>query len=202
MKRFRLVLANLILVLAAASCATGMRSPDLGGSPTPVSSGATGATAVTPTSSLSATAAFVSGGAAIPFQSLAQGFRLDSAQFQPALLIAVDAASRDGIVSLVDPKDQTPLKTLDLERELALAAFWGVQPYGGFSITIRSVSITDSYLTVDVILRENDPAVPKVDASTYPYHLVTIDRLALPMEAVVRYRLVSGDRLLATGELP
>lgn len=194
--------ATVIVVLAATGCASDMQSPKRSGSPTPVSSMAARATAVKPASSVSANAASASGGTAIPFQTLAQGLRLSSAPAEPALHMAADAASLAAVALLVDPQDQTLLKTVDLKSELVLAAFWGRKPSGGFSITIDSIFISGADLIVNVILNENDPTVPRVDATTNPYHLVTIDRLALPVETTLHYRLVSDNEVLAVGELP
>jgi len=194
--------ANLILAWAVVSCASGGQSPTLDGSPMPVSSVAAWTTPVTPTSSVFASPTYVSGETAIPFQSLAQGFRLDSAQSKPALLMAVNPMSRDALVSLIDHEHQSLLTKVDLEKEVVLAAIWGVKPSGGFSITISKISIDNANLTVKVILKENDPTVPRLDASTFPYHLVTISHLALPKEANLHYRLVSDDTLLAAGNLP
>lgn len=197
-----LVFTNLILVLVAVSCVTGVPSPTLGGSPIAVSSVATKTTEVAPTSSVLAHPTFTSGETAIPFQTLAQGFRLGSAESEPALLLVAEAESRDAMVSLIDPKHQTLLKGVDLERDLVLGAFWGAKPSGGFSITVAKIFVTNAELTVNVILGENDPTAPRIDAATSPYHLVTVNRLTLPQDTVLHYRLVSDEGLLAEGELP
>ncbi len=192
MKRFFLLAIHLLLVIAAVGCTSSTGSPTAGDSPVPSSPATTWATATASSSGVSA----------IPFQTLAQGFRLSSTQSKPTLLRVVDNASRDAMAALIDPRHQTLLKKVDLEREQVLAAFWGTKPSGGFSITISSIFITKTDLTVNVILRENDPTVPRGDVSTFPYHLVTVNRLTLPMDTTLHYRLVGGDGLLATGDLP
>ncbi len=84
---------------------------------------------------------------------------------------------------------------------MVLAAVWGVRSSGGGSITICGISLDDTNLTVSVILQENDPEVAQIDAATYPYHLVLVNRLDLP-EGILHYRLVSETGLLAEGDLP
>jgi hypothetical protein len=144
----------------------------------------------------------VASGATLSFQSLAQGFKLGGGLSKPAVLVAVDAASLAAIVPLVDGKHQASLKDVDLAKETPLAAFWGSRPSGGSSITVSAVSLAGTELTVRVVLRENDPAVSRVDAQTLPYHLVTIRRDALPKTGDWSYRLMNGDAVLATGKLP
>lgn len=196
------VFANLILAWAVVSCAGGGLSPTLEGSPTAVSSVTTGTTPATPTSSAFTSPTHVSGESAVPFQTLAQGFRLQSAQSEPTLLMAVDPTSRDALVSLIDPEHRDLLANVDLDKEVVLAAMWGAKPSGGYSITISKILISSADLTVNAILKEDDPNVPRLDASTFPYHLVTVNRLDLPKDANLHYRLVSDDTLLAEGELP
>jgi PrcB C-terminal len=196
-----IVITGLIVAWATLSCGS-PPAPITGGYPSPVPPVSTLAAPLAPISSVSASPALVSGEGVIPFKNLAQGFRLGSAQFGPAVHMAVDPKSRDDLAALVAPEHQSVLKGVDLEREVVLGAFWGVRPSGGFSIEIRTVSITNADLTVNVLLRENDPTVPKIEASTSPYHLVIIDRSSLPQNSGSHYRLVNGDAVLVEGELP
>jgi hypothetical protein len=197
-----IVLTGLIVAWAAVSCTGSPSTLNTGGYPTTVPPVSTLAAPLAATSSVSASPALVSGESVIRFKNLAQGFRLGSAQSSPAVHVAVDPKSRDDLAALVAPEHQSVLKGVDLEREVVLGAFWGVRPSGGFSIGIRKVSITNADLTVNVILSENDPTVPKIEASTSPYHLVTIDRSSLPQHSSSHYRLMNGDAVLAEGELP
>jgi hypothetical protein len=143
-----------------------------------------------------------SGETIVPFESLAQGYRLSSSQSKPALFMAVDSTSRDAFTPLIDDEHRALLGEVDLERKAVLAAVWGVRPSGGNSITICSISLAKTGIIVKVIIMEDDPNVARVDASTYPYHLVLIDRLELPTDENLHYRLMSDDTLLAEGELP
>jgi hypothetical protein len=77
-----------------------------------------------------------------------------------------------------------------------------VRPYGGFSITVTGVVLRGDELTVAADLRENDPTFPRIEAATLPYHLVTVERRALSELDGLRYRLISGEEVLATGTLP
>ncbi len=137
----------------------------------------------------------------LSFETLVQGYRLSAAQSGPALYLALDPTSLDALISDVDPRDQGLVGVVNLDSHSVLAAFWGVRPSGGESITICAISITNNSLTVGVVLQENDPEVPKVDAATYPYHLVLVNRLDLP-EGSLHYRLVSDSGLLAEGDIP
>lgn len=139
---------------------------------------------------------------AIPFSILAQGYRLSSSQAEPMLYLAADPASLDALEPIVDTQDQALLGEVKEDSQVVLAAFWGVRPSGGASITICAISIEDSNLTVSVILQENDPNLPRIDAATYPYHLVLVNRLDLPREVSLHYRLVSDTGVLVEGELP
>jgi hypothetical protein len=150
----------------------------------------------------SLTVAAPTGGTAISFQTLAQGFRLASTQSQPALWVVTNASSRDKLTPLISVEQQPLLKGVDLEKWVVLAVFWGAKPSGGFSITIDKVSITRTDLVVNVILREHNPDAAPVDASTFPYHLVIIDRHSLPEGAKFHFRLIDYNTLLAEGDLP
>jgi hypothetical protein len=196
-----IVLTGLIVAWAAVSCGSPPAS-NTGGYPTPIQSVFTLAAPITPTPGVSARPALVSDEDVVSFENLAQGFQLSSAQSSPAVHMAVDPKSRDDLAALVTPEHQSLLKNIDFAREVVLGAFWGVKPTGGSSIGIHTVSVTDADMTVNVILRENDPTVPKIEASTFPYHLVTIDRSSLPQKSSSRYRLMNGDAVMAEGELP
>lgn len=215
--------AAVTLILAVVSCANGAQPATPSSSSTAVPSRTTLATTVSPTSSVLATPTvgsvlsrtlgaeptttanpsppfFV--GTAVPFRTLAQGFRLSGALPEPTLLVAVDGVSLDAVVSLIDQRHQALLKRVDLEREAVVAAFWGVKHSGGFSITVSTILIANTEITVNVVLQDNDPAFPRIDAATLPYHLVAINRSILPKEGILHYRLVSGDKMLAVGKLP
>lgn len=184
----------LVLILVAVVSAGCAALPAAGVDPTP------GKTQEPP--SATREPASLPGNKSIPFQTAAQGFLLSSTQDKPALRMAADAQSLDVLAGLVTSEHQTLLSGIDPETSVVLAAFWGARPYGGFSITIDKVSITDNQLTVNVILNENDPTLPKIEAVTYPYHVVVIDRSALPKDIKIQYRLVNREEVLAEGELP
>jgi len=181
------IFAHLILAWIVVSCA------DVPGSPTDPS---------TPTTQLLPSPTLDPGGIAIPFKTLAQGFQLSSAQSTPTLHLALDPETRAALLPLISPEHHALLTEVDLEKNAVLAAIWGIKPSGGFSITIRKIWISGANLTVEVILNEADPSFPRIEAATIPYHLVTIDRLALPKDTPLHFRLVSEDTLLAEGALP
>ncbi|MDW8054410.1 MAG: protease complex subunit PrcB family protein [Anaerolineae bacterium] len=137
----------------------------------------------------------------VPFRTLARGFRLGGALPQPTLLAAVDRAGRDAVIALVSPQHRALLEATDLQREALLAVFRETMPSGGYAISINAVAVTDSELIVGVTLSEDDPAFPKIEAATLPYHIIAIDRSVLSQRPNWRYRLVSGNTLLAIGEL-
>lgn len=116
--------------------------------------------------------------------------------------MAQDSKGLDELAAFITRDQRSVLTNVDLEKNAVLAVFWGVKPSGGYSIAIDRVWIENDALLVNVILNEKDPALPKIDASTYPYHLVTIDRSALPPEMPLQYRLSNGDIVLAEGDLP
>ena len=191
MKRFPYLSANLlktslyvILIWTVATCSI---NPTHRGVPTSISS------TQPPTVSVETE---------LPFETLVQGYRLDAAQSTPTVILAIDSAARDALSSKVSLEHQAILNEVDLNKKIILAATWGVKPSGGFSITIRKLSIINSTLIVSVDLVENDPNLPKIDAATFPYHLVLVDRLALPTQGNLHYQLISNEVVLAEGELP
>ncbi len=199
MKRFpALLFISLSLILIVISCGTRARSTV----PTPTIISLPGAT---PTARILPTPSPLSG-IPIPFRTLAQGFRLAATlpepMPKPTLLAALNPTSLDAIAPFIDREHQDLLRTVNLENEVVLVAFWGVKPSGGFLITINTLSITDNELIVSVELRENDPTLPKIDAATLPYHIITISRSTWPKERILRYCLVSDAAILAVGTLP
>ncbi|MCS7056835.1 MAG: protease complex subunit PrcB family protein, partial [Thermoflexales bacterium] len=101
--------------------------------------------------------------------------------------------------ALLSPEHRVLAERVDLRQEALFAVFSATTPYGGYSITINAIAVADAEIVVDVTLLQDAPAFPKIEAATLPYHLVTVDRSALPQKSDWRYRLVSGDRLLAAG---
>jgi PrcB C-terminal len=196
--RIIIAIVFIFLVWIVAGCASDKTSP------APTDSLIPSAISTLPCAPTSATSAFpasVLGETTISFETLTQGFRLNATQPEPTVLLAFDPPSRDTLVSLVSKEHQALLNQVDLDKKAILAATWGAKPSGGFSITICTISITDTTLTVNVILKDNDPNVPKIDASTLPYHLVLIDRSDLPSQENLHYRLVSDGAILNEGEL-
>lgn len=195
------LLAALALAPATAGCNEGVPSPTVHPSPTAAPSRPTAAAVTSPTAAASVLPS-PAAETVIPFQSLARGFVLGVALPGPTLRAATDPASREALATLVDGRDRTALDGVDLTSDVVLAAFWGVRPYGGFSITVTDIVLRDDELTVAADLRENDPAFPAIEAATLPYHLVTVERRAVPELDGLRYRLISGEEVLATGTLP
>jgi hypothetical protein len=195
------LLAALALASAIAGCNEGVAPPTPRPSPTAAPSKPTAAAVTSPTAAASPLPS-PPAGTAVSFQSLARGFVLGGALPGPTLRAATDPATREALATLVDERDRAALDGVDLTSDVVLAAFWGVRPYGGFSITVTDVVLRDDELTVAADLRENDPAFPAIEAATLPYHLVTVERRALPELDGLRYRLISGQEVLATGRLP
>jgi hypothetical protein len=121
---------------------------------------------------------------------------------QPTVLLATDKADLEALVALLDPRNRDLLRQVDLQAETVLAAFSGVQPSGGFSISITGIAEHDGGITVTVDLDEVGPEVGRVAAETIPYHVVTISREHLSQGTGLSYRLVSGGDVLVAGELP
>ena len=138
----------------------------------------------------------------VAFQNIIKGYALTSNIKEPVLLMASDESSLEKLASFLSRKDQKSLKQIDFKQEVVIAVFLGIQPSGGISITINNISINGSELTVSLQVQEHDPNFPKIDAATLPYHLVKINRESLPDNISINYRLVDGDEILATGEVP
>ncbi len=168
-----------------------------------VLSGCSGAPAAMPTlPGSSGTPTSVAPSGSLTFQPIAQGYLLHSTQSEPAVRLAAAAEDLDALAGLITRDHLAVLKDVDFAENMVLAVFWGVRPSGGCSITVEKLQTDDSGLTISVVLNEDDPNFPRVDAATHPYHLVTIARAALPAGAALHYRLASADALLAEGELP
>jgi hypothetical protein len=144
----------------------------------------------------------VAPGGSLPFEPVAQGYLLNATQPDPTVRLAAAAEDLDALAGLVTRDHLAVLKDIDFAEKVVLAVFWGVQPSGGCSITVEKLQMDDNGLTISVLLNENDANFPRVDASTYPYHLVAIAHDLLALKMPLRYRLVSADALLAEGELP
>lgn len=143
-----------------------------------------------------------SGTAGLSFQAVAGGYLLRSTQSDPGVQLISEPQGLDALAGLITRDHLALLKDVDFAENMLLAVFWGVRPSGGASISVETLALAGDELTVAVRLNENDPNLPRVDASTYPYHLVTIARDGLPAGAALHYRLVSADALLAEGRLP
>jgi len=136
-----------------------------------------------------------------PFQSIVKGYRLGSAMSEPTLIVAYDEATMNDLISQLSAKDQLLVEEVDIEKELIIAVFEGVKPSGGFSLTIENMFVSDDKLTVKLLLQENDPDFPKIEAVTTPYHVVKVDRDTLSDVKSLNYYLISGGERLGTGEL-
>lgn len=176
--RFTLVPVNMILLLLINGCTVQYTQPTPPLSPEPTT------------------------GISVPFQNVVKGYKLGGTLTQPTLLVAYDRISLDKLASFISKKDQTSLELLDLKKETVVAVFLGVMPSGGTSITIRDITIKGNELTINLVLLENDPNFPKIEAATLPYHLVIIDHDVLPSITPFKYRLVSNNEVLVTGEEP
>ncbi len=140
-------------------------------------------------------------GRAIPFQPLAQGYGLLGNPTQATVLLATDNTDLEAVAALLDPRHRDLLRQVDLQAQALLAAFSGVRPSGGFSISITDVAEHDGGITVTVDLDEVGPEVGRVAAETIPYHVVAISREHLQRVLGLSYRLVSEGDVLAAGEL-
>jgi hypothetical protein len=139
-------------------------------------------------------------GQEIPYVSLSKSFHLGSSLPDPALLLVFDSQGLKNINTLVSEADRSLVQTIDFEKQYLLGAFWGVQPAGGYSITIDHVYINGDELVVEVLLQENDPEFPKIDAVTSPYHLVTVEK-SLLSDKIQRFQMVSDNEILASGPI-
>ncbi len=136
----------------------------------------------------------------IPFVSLTKSFRLGSSLPDPALLLVFDNPGLENVDTLISEADRSLVETIDFENLALLGAFWGVQPSGGHSITIDHVFVNGDELIMEVLLQENDPEFPKIEALTSPYHLVTIEK-SLLSDKIQRYQMISDDEILASGPI-
>lgn len=141
-------------------------------------------------------------GVSVPFQDVVKGYKLGGTLTKPALFVAYDKISLDKLVSFISTKDQVFLELLDLKKETVIAVFLEVIPSGGTSITILDITINGDELTVNLLVLENDPSFPKIEAATLPYHLIKINHDVLSDTIPFKYRLVSNNEILATGEAP
>jgi hypothetical protein len=137
----------------------------------------------------------------IPFQSLTKGFSLGTSVPNPAIFLAFDNMGLESLNPLVSKTDASLISTVNLEKQTLLAVFWGGKSSGGYSITIDNVYISGDELIVEVLLQDNDPEFPKIEAATSPYHLVTVDKNLLT-DIIMQYRMISHDVLLASGTVP
>jgi hypothetical protein len=190
LKNLLFLFTNISLVLWLVGCAGNIQP--LPAEETPI---ADSYASVTPDASANS-------GEGIAFDDLGQGFRLTPGQAAPRVILVRTEEERQDLLESIADEHQGALRDIDLGKKSILAVFWGAKPSGGFSITVQNIIIADSVLTIDVLLNENDPKLPRIEASTYPYHLATVDPMTLPEVLATSYRLMSGAEVLATGEIP
>lgn len=137
----------------------------------------------------------------ISFQVLSKSFRLGGPPAEPSFVLVRDSQGLDTLKPMVSEQDRTLVQAVNLEGQVILAAFAGGKPSGGYSITIDNVAIVGDELVIRVLLQENDPSFPKIEATTSPYTLVTIDK-TLITDKIVRFQMISGEDIIASGAIP
>jgi hypothetical protein len=137
----------------------------------------------------------------LPFRSLTKSFRLGTSLLNPTLLLVFDNQGQENVDPLVSEDDRSLIHTVDFEKQALIAVFWGTKPAGGYSITIDNVSIIGGELVIEVMLQDNDPEFPKIEAATSPYNLVIVDKKLL-VDKIKQYQMISNDVLLTSGMIP
>jgi hypothetical protein len=141
-----------------------------------------------------------SGGDKIPFETVVRDYRLGTPLPDPALLLVVDKPGLETLDPLIDKDDLSLVSTVNFEEQALLAVFWGAKPAGGYSITITAVYTAGDELVVEVLLQDDDPEFPHIEAATSPYHVVMVDK-NLIADKIVQFRMMGEDGLLASGKI-
>ncbi len=98
----------------------------------------------------------------------------------PIFKVVVDRQGWDELREFMYPpeyvKEIPPAPSFDPSKELAIAAFQGVKPTGGYSIEIVSLKKEDGKVTVGLNIIEPLPKDMVTQAFTSPYHIVSVSR--------------------------
>lgn len=71
------------------------------------------------------------------------------------------------------------IKNIDFDTHTVIACFDKVQPSGGFSIKVKT--ITESSSQVTVYISKKSPEMPAISVLTQPYEIVLIEKTNLPV---------------------
>ncbi len=129
----------------------------------------------------------VKGGRNIHFNTLDKGlfsyyaFEATGGVNSPPLFkVIVDKQGWNELLELMYPPEyakETPVApAFDPSREVAIAAFQGVKPTGGYSIEIASLEEGEGRITVRLNIIEPLPKDMVTQSFTSPYHIVSISR--------------------------
>ncbi len=134
-------------------------------------------------------------------QSLASGAHSQDRGRDVRFAIASDPASFRSLIGRISAPDRSPVDVdeIDFESQLVIAAFMGVCPTAGYSISFDSTAKSRGN-TLEMRVRTSSPSAGGGVAQviTSPYTLAVVDRLSIS-----RIRFVSADgRELSVLEVP
>ncbi|MHB9025638.1 MAG: protease complex subunit PrcB family protein [Armatimonadota bacterium] len=78
-----------------------------------------------------------------------------------------------------------PEAAVDFDKQSVIVALMGQQRTAGYEITITAVGHTDKRIDVTVMERRPAPGEMTAQVLTYPYHMVVVPKLALPVYVTV-----------------
>ncbi len=78
-----------------------------------------------------------------------------------------------------------PAPEIDFSQRMVLAVFAGEKPTGGFTMAIKRVVKERGGLKVYVEEGSPPPGAMVTQVLTYPYHIVSIPRIDLPVEFII-----------------
>src|SRR5262249_53688509 len=133
---------------------------------------------------LVAACAAIAGGvqirAAVSFQTIAHRSSAGgNGPKKPTAFVALKASEVDGFGRFLMPVDARRVRNTDFATNGVVAAFAGLRPSSGYSITIRRLAMAQRTLRIVVELRRPSPETPVLPAFSIPYHVVKVPRQAL-----------------------
>lgn len=116
-------------------------------------------------------------GTSIPFATIAQEAPLGDKPVDPLYTLVVHADSWDALFGLLPDKAiEAGIQAGPASNELIVIAFGGVKGNSGHSISVERIVQENDQLIVTVSQIEPGPDDIVEDATTLPYHLVTLSK--------------------------
>jgi hypothetical protein len=133
-------------------------------------------------------------GETVDFRAVAGGDSMQATFESPTILVGTDPSDAAEIGQLLDdPEAQSRLAQVDFQSKWVVAVFDGTKPSSGYTTTIDKVTHTDGEVRLYLRQTEPDPEQMVAAVLTHPYHIIEIDRSALPVDSSTVWKVYNAD---------